>query len=268
MPKNSSAASYIVAAFTDVPFRGNPAGVCILPVRIDAGLMQAIAAELRQPETAFLLRRGDDWEIRWFSPVTEVDLCGHATLAAAHVLWRTRVASEDRLRFVMHTGVTLIARRDAVGLIWLELPAVPGQEEEMPEALASCVGTDWIVSSRHGDRWILECSDAPQVRAARPNFPDLMATGIRSLIVTAISDAPEYQIISRNFAPIVGVNEDQVTGTAHACLALYWSERLGRELTCWQASQRGGAVRTRLRGTCVELGGSAIITFEGVLKGL
>lgn len=262
MPKCDGAATYIVASFTDVPFRGNPAGVCILSAPADARQMQAIATELRQPETAFLIRQGRDWSIRWFSPVTEVDMCGHATLAAAHIVWQSG-GEGDELNFVTPSGVTLVARRDGAGLIWLTLPAVHGVEEDVPVALAACVDADWIAASRHGNRWIFECGDAAMVRAARPDFRRIVETGIRSLILTAISDSPHYHIVSRNFAPIVGVDEDQATGTAHACLAPYWRERLGTELGCWQASQRGGAIRTRLQHDLVNLGGRAVMMFAG-----
>lgn len=269
MPISSDAvATFIVAAFSDAPFRGNPAGVCILPAPIDARRMQAVAAELRQPETAFVVRHGDHYAIRWFSPLTEVDLCGHATLAAAHVLWTEAGMEETTLRFVTANGTSLDARCDEVGTIWLDLPAVPGAVEAVPDALAACAGTDWIAASRHDDRWILECRDAESVRAARPDFARLAETAIRSLILTAVSNTPHHDIISRNFAPIVGVNEDQVTGTAHACLAPYWRDRLGTELRCWQASQRGGSLRTRLKDGRVELGGRAVIEFEGLWKAL
>jgi predicted PhzF superfamily epimerase YddE/YHI9 len=267
MRQCESAATYIVAAFTDVPFRGNPAGVCILSAPVDERSMQAIAAELRQPETAFLIRQGGGWAIRWFSPVTEVELCGHATLAAAHILWQAGEKA-DELRFTSRTGVSLTARRDRTGSIWLTLPAVPGRVADVPAALAACVGTEWIAASRHSDRWVLECGDAALVRAAQPDFPLLVETGIRSLILTAISDSPHYQIVSRNFAPIVGVDEDQVTGTAHACLAPYWLDRLGPNLACWQASPRGGAVLTRLLGDEVSVGGRAVTAFAGAFTAL
>lgn len=260
---SDTVATFIVAAFSDVPFRGNPAGVCVLPAPIDARRMQAVAAELRQPETAFVIRHADHYTIRWFSPLTEVDLCGHATLAAAQVLWAEAGATEPILRFDTVNGASLAARRDDAGTIWLDLPAVRGTTETVPDALAGCAGADWIAASRHDDRWILECRDAKSVRAAQPDFDRLAETGIRSLILTAVSDTPHHDIISRNFAPIVGVNEDQVTGTAHACLAPYWCDRLGTELRCWQASQRGGALRTRLSDGRVELGGRAVIEFEG-----
>lgn len=255
---------FIVAAFSDTSFRGNPAGICVLDSPISAGNMQAIAAELRQPETAFLLRNGADWSIRWFSPVTEVALCGHASLAAAHVLWNSTGATDDRLVFD-YAGGTLAACRDAGQTIWLDFPVIAGVREKAPRDVTDCIDVPCVAASRHEDRWLLECPDAGMVRAARPDFAGLVRTGIRSLILTAKSDVPEYDIVSRNFAPIVGVDEDQVTGAAHACLAPYWHDRVGAQMMCWQASARGGAIRTRLRGNRVELGGRAVIEFAGTL---
>lgn len=256
--------AFIVAAFTDTAFRGNPAGVCLCDGAPPApATMQAIAAELRQPETAFVSRDGDGWAIRWFSPVTEVELCGHATLAAAAVLWATGAAAQAQIAFDS-AGGPLAAERDG-GLIWLDFPALPGVAAPPPPEVAACVDVAWIAAARHGERWLLECADAGAVRSARPDFARLRATGIRSLILTAPSDVAGYDIVSRNFAPIVGVDEDQVTGSAHACLAPHWRGRLGPALTCWQASPRGGAVRTRLAGDRVALGGSAVIAFSGVL---
>lgn len=256
--------AFIVAAFTDTAFRGNPAGVCLLRQALPDMVMQRIAAELNQPETAFLWPDGDGWAIRWFSPVTEVELCGHATLAAACVLWTSEAVAEGRITFGFAGGV-LSAERDG-DLIWLDFPAIPGVSEPAPSGMDMCAGVPWVAASRHGARWLLECADADTVRSARPDFARLRATGIRSLILTARSDTTGYDIVSRNFAPIVGVDEDQVTGSAHACLAPYWRDRLGPELRCWQASPRGGAMLTRLSGERVALGGRAVIEFAGALS--
>jgi len=255
---------FIVAAFSDTAYHGNPAGVCVLEAPTSPQIMQLIAAELRQPETAFLLREGDHWTIRWFSPIIEVALSGHATLAAASVLWNALGIDEDRLRFVS-TSERLAAERDRDGTIWLDFPAIPGEFADVPAELASSIDIGWVSAARHLDRWLLECRDAATVRSARPDFARLARTGVRSLILTSRSDVTEYDIVSRNFAPIVGIDEDQVTGAAHACLAPHWRDRLGEELICWQASQRGGSVRTRLRGDRVSLGGRAIIEFAGSL---
>lgn len=256
--------AFIVAAFTDTPFRGNPAGVCLADRAVPDALMQRIAAELRQPETAFLWPDGDGWAIRWFSPVMEVELCGHATLAAASALWASGAATRDRIAFRFAAGA-LSAERGG-DLIWLDFPAIPGICEAVPPDVGACVDVRWVAAARHGGRWLLECDEAETVRSARPDFARLKATGIRSLILTARSDVAGYDIVSRNFAPFVGVDEDQVTGSAHACLAPHWHDRLGAELTCWQASPRGGGMRTRLSGDRVALGGRAVIEFTGMLR--
>jgi len=254
----SGVSTSIVAAFSDSADGGNPAGVCILPCPIPDTYMQAIATGLGQPETAFLFADGDHWTIRWFSPLKEVELCGHATLAAAHVLWQS-VASlrGDTLAFRTIDGADIAARREPDGMIWLEFATIQGAPEPVPAPLAECAGVEWIAASRFGGRWLLECTSAAAVRAARPDFAGLVAMGVRSLIVTAPSDMPAYDIVSRNFAPIVGVDEDQATGTAHVCLASYWLPRLGGNLMCWQASRRGGAIATRHLGGRVTVGGFA-----------
>ncbi|WP_457941090.1 PhzF family phenazine biosynthesis protein [Mesorhizobium sp. 10J20-29] len=256
---------YLVAAFSDLPFRGNPAGVCLLDpeTTVDLSFMQDVASELRQPETAFIGRGLDGWTIRWFSPQTEVDLCGHATLAAAAVLWREGLVPPNEPIHFDAAIATLSATLDPGGLIWLDFPVIAGSVEPAPECLLSPGDPSPVSSARHGERWLLEFANASEVRAVRPRFDWIVEQGIRALIVTAPSDLPSYDIVSRNFAPIVGVEEDQVTGTAHTCLAPHWQGRLGTELRCWQASQRGGAIRTRLEGSRVLLGGQAVIEFAG-----
>jgi predicted PhzF superfamily epimerase YddE/YHI9 len=219
--------------------------------------MQRMAAELRQPETAFVWPDHHGWTIRWFSPVTEVELCGHATLAAASAIWASGAATPDRIVFNFAGGV-LSAMRDAP-LIWLDFPVIPGIPARAPPEVAACAGVPWVASARHGERWLLECSEAETVRSARPDVARLRATGIRSLVLTARSDVAGFDIVSRNFAPLVGVDEDQATGSAHACLAPYWADRLGPELVCWQASARGGVIHTRLSQESLLLGGQAQI---------
>ena len=251
--------TYIVAAFAEGPFKGNPAGVCLLQEALGDDALQRIARDLAQPETAFVRQVDGGWAIRWFSPLTEVALCGHATLAAAHVLWREGLAPADRPIDFAAGETALCAMRESEDLIWLDFPALPGREAAPPDDLLACVSPAPVATMRHADRWLFEYVTAAEVRAARPDFGALARTGVRSLILTAPSDRAGYDIISRNFAPIVGVDEDQVTGVAHTCLAPHWQPRLGFELRCWQASQRGGVVLTRLRGDRVHLGGRAVL---------
>ncbi|MCA2436623.1 PhzF family phenazine biosynthesis protein [Rhizobium leguminosarum] len=260
--------TYIIAAFTSELFRGNPAGVCILDAPLEGSSMQQVAAELRQPETAFLIKVEDGWSIRWFSPEIEVDLCGHATLAAASALWdQGLVDKNEAIDFFAAIG-RLNAVRTSDGFVWLDFPALPGQAERPDPAVLESVNIAPTRAAKHADRWLFEYDDAASVRTLTPNFEKLRRSGARSLIATAISDNPSYDIVSRNFAPIVGVNEDQVTGVAHTCLAPYWFDRLGPELRCWQASARGGAVNTRLEGGRVALGGMTALEFAGSMFGI
>jgi len=256
--------TFIVAAFADTRFRGNPAGVCLLEGDTSnaAKALQDIARELNQPETAFVhLTRDPPWRIRWFSPMTEVALCGHATLAAAHVLWSEFGVRENAIAFESASGP--LAAHLSDGIIWLDFPAITGAAEEPPLALLECVDILPSRSTRHGDRWVFEYNSAAHVRALKPRFRALAATGVRALVATAPSDLEEFDIVSRNFAPIVGVDEDQATGAAHCCLAPLWRPRLGPELRCHQASARGGVLFTRYRGDRVLLGGCAIIELAG-----
>ncbi len=253
--------TYIVAAFAEAPFGGNPAGVCLLDEALPDAALQQIARELAQPETAFLLGAGGDYAIRWFSPAVEVALCGHATLAAAEVLWREGFADAAQpLRFTAG-DVVLTATAGDEGLIWLDFPALPGVAADPPAGAFGCRPPP--SAARHADRWLFEYPTAHDVRAARPDFAALIAAGVRSLILTAPSDLPDYDIVSRNFAPLVGVDEDQVTGVAHTCLAPHWRDRMGDTLRCWQASPRGGGLIARSHQGRVLLGGRAIIEFGG-----
>ena len=256
--------TFIVASFTLNPFTGNPAGVCLLEEAASDSEMQAIATELRQPETAFLLGEGQDRPIRWFSPEVEIDLCGHATLAAAHVLWETGQVDRDRpLSFASQRKGVLTATKLPDGPISMDFPASFGAPREPDTSVIAAIDAVPISAALFSDRWVFEFKTADQVRGVRPDFAALKATGARSLFITAPSDQDEYDIISRNFAPIVGVNEDQVTGAAHTCLATYWQSRLGNRLRCWQASQRGGGMITELLGDRVMLQGQARIEFTG-----
>lgn len=256
---------YIVDAFTDRPFAGNPAAVCLLDGPRDAAWMQALAGELNLPETAFLHPRADgDWDLRWFTPTVEVDLCGHATLASAHVLWRERHAAAGELRFHTRSGL-LTAERDARG-IGLQLPADPPQQFETPPALAAALGAvpAWTGRCRIGCLAVL--ADAGQVRELAPDWDGLAGLDADGVIATAAGDPPEYDFVSRFFAPRLGIPEDPVTGAAHCALAPYWCERLGRtRLTGFQASRRGGVVGVELAGDRVRLSGQAVTVHSGVL---
>jgi len=256
---------YIVDAFTDRPFAGNPAAVCLPDTPRDAAWMQALASELNLSETAFLQRRADgDWDLRWFTPTVEVDLCGHATLASAHVLWHERRHADWSLRFHTRSG-RLTATRHGRG-ITLDLPADPPSPVSAPAGLVAALGASpaWTGRWQKGHVAVLE--QATQVRQLTPDIAALTAAGIERLIVTAPGDRPEQDFVSRFFAPGVGVPEDPVTGSAHCVLAPYWCERLGRtRLTGFQASRRGGVVGVELAGDRVRLYGQAVTVHSGAL---
>lgn len=252
-----------VDAFTDRPFAGNPAAVCILPAERSARWMQDVAREMQLSETAFLVAQNDGYSLRWFTPTVEVDLCGHATLASAHVLWEGGYIPPDaEARFQTLSGLVTARRVD--GWIEMDFPSEPPSETEAPpELLASlAVEPSWIGKNRMD--WLIELGSEAAVRAVRPDFALLGRTAERGVIVTARGQ--DLDFVSRFFAPAAGVPEDPVTGSAHCALAPYWGERLGKnEMVGFQASARGGVVRVRLAGERVLLGGQAVTVLEGKL---
>jgi PhzF family phenazine biosynthesis protein len=255
-----------VDAFADRPFAGNPAAVCVLPDERDAGWMQDVAREMNLSETAFLLREDDGFRLRWFTPAVEVDLCGHATLASAHVLWEDgHLDPSETARFHTRSGLLTAAREGE--WIWLDFPAAPPAAIDPPAGLLPALGVDsprWVGGSRFD--LLVELDSERAVRELGPDFGALRGVPTRGVIVTARSDSADHDFVSRWFGPAVGVDEDPVTGSAHCVLAPYWAERLGRdELTGYQASARGGVVRTRLRGERVLLGGQAVTVMRGEL---
>ena len=256
-----------VDAFTDRPFAGNPAAVCVLPTPADPAWMQNVAREMNLAETAFLHREGDDWRLRWFTPTIEMDLCGHATLASAHVLWEDALLpASEPARF--HTRSGLLTARRAGSWIEMDFPAEPAQPAAPPDVLGPALGAGELryVGKNRMD-YLVELASAGSVRSLDPDLRLLRTIPVRGIIVTAPSDLPEYDFISRFFGPAAGVDEDPVTGSAHCCLAPYWSARLGkRELTGFQASARGGVVRVRSAGARVALCGQAVTVLEGVLR--
>ena len=248
-----------VDSFTDTPFKGNPAAICLLSETQDESWMQNVAREMNLSETAFLIRTGDTFNLRWFTPVSEVDLCGHATLAAAHVLWEEgHLATDEAAKFDTLSG-RLEANR--VG-DWIEMdfPDESPQECDENPLLNSALGTtpEFIARNRL-DHFALLSSEE-KVRDLAPDMGKLRELGMRGVIVTAEAEHPgEYDFVSRYFAPLFGVDEDPVTGSAHCCLGPYWADRLGKEeVTGYQASSRGGIVRVRPAGERVYLLGKAI----------
>lgn len=256
---------YLVDAFAEAPFTGNPAAVVVLDDAADANWMQSVAMEMHQAETAFVHRRGADWALRWFTPMAEVDLCGHATLATAHVLWHHSGASADPIAFHTRSGV-LTARRGPQDRIELDFPAIASTPIAGPPDLAEALGVS-IASVHRGDFDLLcEVRDEAAVRAARPDFRRLAAWDARGVLVTAPADDDATDFVSRCFFPALGVDEDPVTGSAHCALAPWWSARLGRRaLVGRQLSRRGGVVACEVAGDRVRLAGRAVTTVEGRL---
>ncbi len=252
-----------VDAFTDRPFAGNPAAVCLLPGARDAEWMQLVAREMNLAETAFLVRRPDGFDLRWFTPGVEVDLCGHATLASGHVLWdEGHLPASETARFHTRSGLLTASRAD--GLMWLDFPATPARAVDTPADLEEGLGLrpKWV--GRSPFDYLVELDSDSAVRSLDPDVSRLGRIEARGIIVTARSEARDEDFVSRFFAPAAGIPEDPVTGSAHCALAPFWADRLHRtELTGYQASARGGVVRTRLRGDRVLLGGQAVTVVRG-----
>ncbi|MEU8764213.1 PhzF family phenazine biosynthesis protein [Streptomyces sp. NPDC048659] len=265
----------IVDAFTGRPFSGNPAGVLLLDSFPEDAWLQRVAAEVNLSETAFahpLPPGGEaDWALRWFTPTTEVDMCGHATLATAHVLHTTGAAT-GTVRFAARCGI-LSATAAADGGITMDFPTSSLTPVDAPEGLAEALGAEPLAvhdTAAHIGDLLVELRDEAAVRALAPDFAALARLSRRGIIATAIADRPEgaYQFVSRGFFPAVGIDEDPVTGSAHTALAPYWSARFGREeLTGFQGGARTGLVGTRLRGERTLLTGRAVTVIDGELRG-
>jgi PhzF family phenazine biosynthesis protein len=256
-----------IDAFADAPFRGNPAAVCILPAARDEAWMADVAREMNLSETAFLVRRPDgSFDLRWFTPAVEVALCGHATLASAHALWeRGLLGQGEPARFHTKSGL-LTAARGADGLIDLDFPARPTSPIPAPEGLAEAIGEPLVHVSKSADQVLCEVSSEAVVRRVKPDLAYVATLPVRGVIVTARAEPGAFDFVSRYFAPAAGVPEDPVTGSAHCCLAPYWSARLGKnEMFGYQASARGGTVRVRHQDDRVILGGRAVTIFTAEL---
>jgi PhzF family phenazine biosynthesis protein len=266
MRSNMSLRIWQVDAFTDRPFAGNPAAVCILPRVRDEQWMQLVAREMNLSETAFLVRREDGgFDLRWFTPVAEVELCGHATVASAHVLWQENLLRPgEEARFHTLSGL-LLAHQDG---LWIELdfPATPAEPVEAPDGLLEALGAQANSVGQTRFDYMVELSDEETVRTLAPNMTLLASMTTRGTIVTSRATTEGLDYVCRFFAPRWGVNEDPVTGSAQSALGPYWQERLNKnELRGYQASARGGHVRVRPRGARVLIAGQAVTTLVGEL---
>lgn len=252
----------VVDAFSDRPFAGNPAGVCLLEAYPGDRWMQQVAAEMKHAETAFLVPKGQDYQLRWFTPAVEVDLCGHATLASAHALFE-RGHAGDVIRFHTRSGI-LTAARHAEG-IELDFPSENPSKGSLPFTLKS-LGAEPVWTGRNRMDWFVQLPSAAAVQAIRPDFAEIAALGIRGLIVTAADETGEYDFVSRGFFPQSGIDEDPVTGSAHCAFAPFWADRLGKTtMTGYQASERGGVVGVEVIGDRVKLRGRAVTVLKGEL---
>jgi PhzF family phenazine biosynthesis protein len=254
-----------VDAFTDSAFAGNPAAVCLLESVAHAEWMQSVAAEMNLSETAFVRRLDEDFGLRWFTPVLEVDLCGHATLATAHVLWQEGwLAATDTARFHTRSGV-LTARRAGDSIV-LDFPATPAAVAEAPQHLLPALGVSAGEVLFNGTDYLVAIDDERELRELQPDFPALKALPVRGVIVTAVSRQSGFDFISRFFGPAAGIDEDPVTGSAHCTLGPYWGERLNKtELHACQASARGGEILVGVHGDRVSLAGKAVTVLAGRL---
>ena len=256
-----------IDAFTDRPFKGNPAAVCLLERERDASWMQSVGAELNLSETAFLVPRDDGWTLRWFTPTVEVDLCGHATLASAHALWSESILDPaDIAHFHTRSGL-LTASLDG-DLIELNFPATPETRSDTPPGLLESLGVSKpkYVGKNKFD-YIVEVESEEAVRALKPDHAGLRKLPVRGVIVTSRASSGQYDFVSRFFAPGSGIDEDPVTGSAHCCLTPYLAAKLGKnELVAYQASPRGGSLRLKLDGDRVRLAGRAVTILRGRLE--
>ncbi len=250
---------YTVDAFTNGPHSGNPAAVCILEKEIPERTKQKIASRANLSETAFLIKKDAVFELRWFTPEAEVDLCGHATLASAHILFTLGIIPEtEDAVFSTKSGV-LTARRKS-DLIEMDFPSEDPWEVEVPEDLLMAIPSVPLYVGRNRFDYIALYESEETVRSAVPDLTCIGRLDSRGLIITSVSSSRRYDFVSRFFAPSVGIDEDPVTGSSHCCLCPFWSRRLGKkELTGYQASKRGGLVHTRLLEKRVCLSGKAIV---------
>lgn len=253
---------YQVDAFTDKVFAGNPAGVCILDKPVEERWMRNLAMEMNLSETAFLLKQEDGFSLRWFTPEVEVELCGHATLASAFVLWETGILRPDETaRF--HTLSGLLTAVKKLEGIELDFPVKIEAPVSTPDGLNEALGAEPLYVGCNKMDYLVELKSENDVRKLCPDFNALGRIDARGVIVTAVADSDEYDFVSRFFVPSCGVNEDPVTGSSHCCLGPYWMKKLGKNvLKAWQASRRGGSLVVKVEGNRVKLVGKAVMVFR------
>lgn len=256
---------YIVDAFTNKPFGGNPAAVCLLDAEITDYRLQEIAAEMNLSETAFLIKQEEGYLLRWFTPESEVDLCGHATLASAHILWEEQISQNSVLRFTTKSGTLLAAKQDN----WIELD-FPLEKEETPvntpQELLDGLGEDFLYIGKNRFDYIIELENEEKVQSLKPDFNLWKQVDARGVIVTSRSERDNIDFVSRCFYPRLGVNEDPVTGSAHCCLGPYWSNKLQKStLEALQLSKRQGLLKLAVAEERILISGQAVTVVKGTL---
>jgi len=256
---------FTVDAFTAVPFKGNPAAVCVLPQPREAAWMQAVAAEMNLSETAFVVAQGEDFHLRWFTPTQEMYLCGHATLATAHVLWEQGILpGSAEARFHTLSGLLRVSRKGD----WLEMdfPVWPPQEEPAPEGLAQALGANPLLYVRHHKFGMALLDSADTVKNLQPHLGLLRQLPLDGVVVTAEGVGAGCDFVSRMFAPNLGIDEDPVTGGAHCLLTPFWAGRLGKsEMLAHQVSKRGGVLQVAPQGERVLIRGQAVTVMKAEL---
>ncbi len=252
-----------VDAFTSKPFAGNPAAVCVLPAPREESWMRDVAREMNLSETAFLVPNGDGFDLRWFTPAVKVALCGHATLASAHVLWQDgHLAHGAVARFHTRSGLLTAVEND--GWIEMDFPATKNAPADPPEQLAAALGLEPVYVGKNQFDYLVEADSEATLRALKPDHSTLRKLPVRGIIVTARGS--DYDFVSRFFAPGSGIDEDPVTGSAHCALGPYWAKKLGKTtFRAFQASARGGEVGVRLEGDRAILLGQAVTVLCGDL---
>ncbi len=254
---------YQVDAFSDKPFKGNPAAVCILKESSPEKWMQDVASEMNLAETAFLVPMNNDYNLRWFTPNSEVDLCGHATLASAHILWEKGYLRKGQ-EANFHTRSGLLTAQIAENWIQLNFPTTQEEKTDVPAELIEALKIDPIYAGKSIFDYLIEVESEDIVKNMAPDFTKLLKVPMRGVIVTA--KAADYDFVSRFFAPEVGIFEDPVTGSAHCCLGPYWNKKLGKDkLIAYQASERGGVLKVQVNGDRVLISGKAVTVMEGDL---
>ncbi len=253
---------YQVDSFTKKPYHGNPAGVCILEIPCNDEWMQKIANEMNLAETAFAIKEGDGYRLRWFTPEVEVDLCGHATLATAHILWdHSYIARDKEIQFYTRSG--LLTTRGKGNWIEMDFPIYRERKVPAPDHLLDGLGVQSNYIGKNKMDYLVHIESESILRNIKPDYSILSKVDMRGVIVTSPCDSGEYDFICRFFAPRVGINEDPVTGSAYTCLGPYWKQRLGKNhLKAYQASKRGGEVQVHLLGQRAFISGQAITVMK------